>query len=175
MEYEQRGFYDKLSQKLYHEFDLKIKDYSQSQVAKAMFELGRFNIAQSYVTSKTENRNGDIVKINIEGGRCGIELQETLFDLNGKKLSHAYLITEVKQELSSSGNDDVSNSRTGRGGGGGSSTAWRQQHNTIPKILVRRLPIIGIKDWLLIYEDTLFLLAVKDAYDEMEIIALPDD
>jgi hypothetical protein len=27
---------------------------------------------------------------------------------------------------------------------------------------------VGIKDWLLIYEDTLFLLAVKDRYDEIE-------
>jgi hypothetical protein len=27
----------------------------------------------------------------------------------------------------------------------------------------------------LIYEDTLFLLAVKDAYDEMEIVAFPDE
>jgi hypothetical protein len=173
LEHEQRGFYDKLSEKLYYEIDLKTKNYSQSRVAKAMFELGTFNIAQSYVTSKTENRNGDIVKINIEGARCGIELQETLFDLKGKKLSHAYLVTEVKQELSSSGTDGVVSNR--RRGGGGSSTAWRQQHNTITKILVRHLPILGIKDWLLIYEDTLFLLAVKDAYDEMEIIALPDD
>jgi hypothetical protein len=53
------------------------------------------------------------------------------------------------------------------------SIAWRQQHNTMTKVLVRRLPILGVKDWLIIYEDTLFLLAVKDAYDEMEIIAFP--
>jgi hypothetical protein len=52
---------------------------------------------------------------------------------------------------------------------------WRQQHDSITKVLIRRLPILGIKDWLLIYEDTLFLLAVKDAYDEMEIIAYPDE
>jgi hypothetical protein len=56
-----------------------------------------------------------------------------------------------------------------------SSVEWRQQHNIITKVLIRRLPILGIKDWLLIYEDTLFLLAVKDAYDEMEIIAFPDE
>jgi hypothetical protein len=37
------------------------------------------------------------------------------------------------------------------------------------KILVRKLPVLGIKDWLLIYEDDLLLLAVKDAYDEMDI------
>ena len=37
------------------------------------------------------------------------------------------------------------------------------------KILVRKLPVLGVKDWLLIYEDDLFLLAVKDAYDEIDI------
>jgi hypothetical protein len=37
------------------------------------------------------------------------------------------------------------------------------------KVLVRKLPVIGVKDWLLIYEDDLFLLAVKDAYDEVDI------
>jgi hypothetical protein len=37
------------------------------------------------------------------------------------------------------------------------------------EVLVRKLPVIGIKDWLLIYEDDLFLLAVKDAYDELDI------
>jgi hypothetical protein len=36
-------------------------------------------------------------------------------------------------------------------------------------VLVRKLPVIGVKDWLLIYEDDLFLLAVKDAYDELDI------
>ena len=37
------------------------------------------------------------------------------------------------------------------------------------KILVRKLPVLGVKDWLLIYDDDLFLLAVKDAYDEIDI------
>jgi hypothetical protein len=37
------------------------------------------------------------------------------------------------------------------------------------KMLVRKLPVIGVKDWLLIYEDDLFLLAVKDGYDELDI------
>jgi hypothetical protein len=41
--------------------------------------------------------------------------------------------------------------------------------NDTGKILVRKLPVIGVKDWLLIYEDDLFLLAVKDAYDEVDI------
>jgi hypothetical protein len=40
------------------------------------------------------------------------------------------------------------------------------------KILVRKLPVIGIRDWLLIYEDTLVELSVKDAYDELEIVVV---
>jgi hypothetical protein len=37
------------------------------------------------------------------------------------------------------------------------------------EVVVRKLPVIGVKDWLLIYEDDLFLLAVKDTYDELDI------
>lgn len=168
MEFDKKEFYDELSEKLYHEIDTKLKNLSQSHSSRVMIELGTFNIAQSYVTSKIENRHGDIVNVNIEGGRCGIELQETLFDLKGKNLSHAYLVTDVKQDLTGSGSAEANRNHQ-------SSTAWRQQHNTITKVLVRRLPILGIKDWLLIYEDTLFLLAVKDAYEEMEIIAFSDE
>jgi hypothetical protein len=35
---------------------------------------------------------------------------------------------------------------------------------------VRKLPVIGMRDWLLIYEDTLLELSVKDAYDELELL-----
>lgn len=160
------NFYDELSEKLYPEIEWKLNNYPQSRSSRVMVELGTFNIAESYVTSKIENKHGDIVKVNIEGGRNGIELQDTLFDLRGRKLSHAYVVTHVKQSL-----DDSTNSNRVRA----SSVAWNQQHNIITKILIRRLPILGIKDWLLIYEDTLFLLAVKDAYDELEIIAYPDE
>ena len=170
MEVEKKDFYDKLSEKLYYEAGTKLKNLSQSHYSRVMIELGTFNIAQSYVTSKIENRHGDVVNVNIEGGRCGIELQETLFDLKDKNLSHAFLITDVKQDLTDSGSASSESNRNRP-----SSTAWRQQHNTITKVLVRRLPILGIKDWLLIYEDTLFLLAVKDPYEEMEIIAFSDE
>jgi hypothetical protein len=40
------------------------------------------------------------------------------------------------------------------------------------KILVRKLPVIGIKDWLLIYDDTSLELAIKDADDELEIVVI---
>ena len=39
------------------------------------------------------------------------------------------------------------------------------------QILIRKLPIMGISDWLLIFEDDLFVLAVKDLYDEIELLA----
>ena len=40
------------------------------------------------------------------------------------------------------------------------------------QVLVRRLPVIGIRDWLLIYENTSVELSVKDAYDELEIVVV---
>jgi hypothetical protein len=43
--------------------------------------IERFEIGQSYVTAKIQNRYGDNVIINIQGGRPGIELQGTLFKI----------------------------------------------------------------------------------------------
>lgn len=126
-----KAFHDKLSETLYKE----IPDTSSAS-NKVMLHIDQFDVGQSYVTAKVENRYGDIVKINIEGGRLGIELQETLFKIKGRQPRLAYVMTTI---------------------------------NDTGKILVRKLPIIGVKDWLLIYEDDLFLLAVKDAYDEVDI------
>jgi hypothetical protein len=122
-------FFDKLSESLYSE----IPDTS-SATNKVMLCIEKFEVGQSYVTAKVENRYGDIVKLNIEGGSQGIELQDTLFTPKSRQPRFAYIMTT----LSDNG-----------------------------KILVRKLPVLGVKDWLLIYEDDLFLLAVKDAYDEM--------
>ena len=38
------------------------------------------------------------------------------------------------------------------------------------RILVRKLPITGLSDWLLIFEEDLFMLAVKGQYEELEIL-----
>jgi hypothetical protein len=127
-------FFDKLSEILYNEISETTTAYS-----KVMINIDQFNIGQSYVTAKVQNRYGNMININIEGGRNGIELQDELFNIKGKSLSVAYLITKIKDENN---------------------------------ILVRKLPIIGQKDWLLIYDDTFFLMAVKDAYDEIEILAI---
>jgi hypothetical protein len=124
-------FFDKLSEMLYNELP-----ETSSAANKVMLHIDRFDVGQSYVTAKIENRHGDIVKLNIQGGQQGIELQETLFKLQSRRPKFAYLTVML---------------------------------NDSGKILVRKLPVIGIKDWLLIYEDDLFLLAVKDAYDELDI------
>lgn len=124
-------FYDKVSEKLYRE----IPD-TLVATDKVMLSIERFDVGQSYVIARVENRYGDIVRINIQAGAQGIELQETLFNLKGRRPRFAYITTTISET---------------------------------EKVLVRKLPVIGIKDWLLIYEDDLFLLAVKDAYDEIDI------
>jgi hypothetical protein len=40
------------------------------------------------------------------------------------------------------------------------------------KIFARKLPVIDYRDWLLIYDDTLLELSVKDLYDELEIVVV---
>jgi hypothetical protein len=124
-------FYDNLSERLYRELP-------DTFVAtnKVMLNIEQFQAGQSYVTAKVENRYGDTVKINIQGGTEGIELQETLFNLKGRWPRFAYVMTTIKD--------------TG-------------------ETLVRKLPVKGVKDWLLVFEDDFFLLAVKDAYDELDI------
>lgn len=125
------AFYDEVSESLHRELP-----ETSTAALKVFINIDRFDVGQSYVTAKVENKFGDIVKINIEGGRNGIELQDTLFKLDGKVPRFAYIATRL---------------------------------NESGKTLIRKLPVIGVKDWLLIYEDDLFLLAVKDAYDELDI------
>jgi hypothetical protein len=128
-------FFDEISRNLFEELP-------QSNVAssKVMLNIGSFNIGQSYVTAKIENRFGDKIEMNIQGGTGGIALQETLFNIPRlEKLHFAYLLTTIKDNGC---------------------------------LLLRKLPILGIRDWLLLYDDTLFLLAVKDAYDELEILVV---
>ena len=127
-------FFDEDSKIVYNQL-AKINSSVRSRV---MLNIERFDIGQSYVTAKIQNRYGDNVSINIQGGKPGIEIQESLFKLKEQeKPSYAYLIARLIQ-------------------------------NT--KILARKLPIAGRRDWLLIYEDTLLELSVKDAYDELEIV-----
>ena len=124
-------FYDTLSEKLYREIPDTI-----TAANKVVLNIENFEAGQSYVIAKVENRYGDTVNINIQGGEQGIKLQDSLFNLTGKWPRFAYVMTTIKDS---------------------------------GELLVRKLPVIGVKDWVLIYEDDLFLLAVKDAYDELDI------
>jgi len=131
-------FFDESSKTSYNQ--LPKNSPVQSHV---MLNIEQFEIGQSYVTAKVQNRYGEKVTINIQGGRPGIELQESFFKMKeekGENPSFAYLIIRLVQDDS--------------------------------KIFARKLPVVGQRDWLLIYEDTLLELSVKDAYDELEIMVV---
>jgi hypothetical protein len=99
-----------------------------------------FDIGQGYVTSKIQDRDGNIRKLNIQPGTRGIKLQSDLISRDKKKQaeppSHVYVRTTLKDK----------------------------------KTLVRKLPVIGTSDWLLIFEEDLCMLAIKGQYDEIEIL-----
>ena len=125
------SYYDAYSQSMSHELP-----YSKNSLLKAMINLEKFEIGQSYVTCKIRNKENNSIVVNIQGGTPGIDLSYLLFDVRDLP-KFAYLRTMI-------GN----------------------------KILIRKLPVLGVKEWLLIYEDTLFMLAVKDKYDELEIYCI---
>lgn len=115
---------------------------NSSVLSRVMLNIEQFEIGSRYVTAKVQNRYGEKVTVNIQGGRPGIELQESFFKIKEEEKrerspSYAYLISRLIQDRS---------------------------------ILARKLPVVGKRDWLLIYEDTLLELSVKDAYDELEIV-----
>ncbi|MBA3750306.1 MAG: hypothetical protein H0X03_05340 [Nitrosopumilus sp.] len=133
----EKTFFDEESQILFNEIP-----QSSSSKLKISFSLD-FDIGQSYVTSKIVDRDGITRKLNIQGGKRGIELQRDLCRLknndndNDKKIPpHVYVKTLL--------NDS--------------------------RILIRKLPVVGTSDWLLIFEDDLFILAVKGLYDEIELL-----
>ena len=131
-------FFDGISEQLFDE--IPKSSLVRSQV---LLNIDKFEIGQSYVTAKIQNRYAENVTINIQGGRPGIELQDSLFKIknpeNKDSLHYAYIIAKLIQS---------------------------------GKMFVRKLPVVGIRDWLLIYEDTLVELSVKDAYDELEIVVV---
>ena len=131
-------FFDGISEQLYDE--IPKSSLVRSQV---LLNIDKFEIGQSYVTAKIQNRYAENVTINIQGGRPGIELQGSLFKIknpeNYDSLHYAYITAKLIQS---------------------------------GKLFVRKLLVVGIRDWLLIYEDTLVELSVKDAYDELEIVVV---
>jgi hypothetical protein len=132
-----KDFFYETSKTLYNQL-AKTNSFVYSRV---MLNIERFEIGSRYVTAKVQNRYGENVTINIQGGRPGIEIQGSLFkikeDQKIENPSYAYLVTRLIQNA---------------------------------KILARKLPIVGRRYWLLIYENTLLELSVKDAYDELEVM-----
>jgi len=124
-------YYDTYSQSLSSEIP-----QSKNSFLKTMLNLEKFEIGQSYVTCKIQNKENNTVMVNIQGGSPGIDISNSLFNLTDIPKT-AYLRTTIDN-----------------------------------KILIRKLPILGIKDWLLIYENTLFMLAVKDKYNELEVLCI---
>jgi hypothetical protein len=124
-------FYDEMSKSLSSEIP-----QSKNSYLKAMLNLEKFEIGQSYVTSKIKNKKNDTLVVNIQGGSPGIDISDSLFYLTDiPKI--AYVRTTI---------DNM--------------------------ILIRKLPVLGVKEWLLIYENTFFLLAVKEKYKELEILCV---
>ena len=131
-------FYDRKSKALYSE--IPKGPLVKSQV---LLNIHQFEIGQSYVTAKIQNRFSETVTLNIQGGQPGIELQESLFKIKNSENQNSLQFAYIRASLIQTG-----------------------------KIFVRKLPVIGLRDWLLIYEDTLVELSVKDSYDELEIIVV---
>lgn len=131
-------FFDAISEVLFHQ--IPKSPIVRSQV---LLNIDRFEIGQSYVTAKIQNRHAENVTVNIQGGRPGIELQESLFKIKNPENQIPLQFAYLKANLIETG-----------------------------KIFVRKLPVVGLRDWLLIYEDTLVELSVKDAYDELEIVVI---
>jgi len=131
-------FFDAISEVLFHE--IPKSPIVRSQV---LLNIDRFEIGQSYVTAKIQNRHAENVTVNIQGGRPGIELQESLFKIKNPENQIPLQFAYLKANLIETG-----------------------------KIFVRKLPVVGLRDWLLIYEDTLVELSVKDAYNELEIVVI---
>jgi hypothetical protein len=131
-------FYDAISEVLFHEIPKSTLIRSQ-----VLLNIDRFEIGQSYVTAKILNRFAENVMVNIQGGRPGIELQESLFKIRNPENQIPLQFAYLKANLIESG-----------------------------KIFVRKVPVVGLRHWLLIYEDTLVELSVKDMYDELEIVVV---
>ncbi len=131
-------FFDKISEEVF------VKMPKPPEIrSRVLLNIERFEIGQSYVTAKIQNRFAENVTLNIQGGRPGIELQGSLFKIKNPENQDPLQFAYIRANLIQTG-----------------------------KIFVRKLPVIGIRDWLLIYEDTLVELSVKDSYDELEIVVV---
>jgi len=90
-------FFDETSKIAYNQLT-----ENSSVQSRVMLNIEQFEIGSRYVTAKVQNRYGEKVTINIQGGRPGIELQESFFKIKEEKRerspSYAYLITRLIQD-----------------------------------------------------------------------------
>ena len=89
---------------------------------------------------KIVDRENITRKMNIQAGQRGIKLQKDLCHLKSIDKDSLPSHVYIKTLLKDS------------------------------QILIRKLPVIGTSDWLLVFEEDLFVLAVKGLYDEMELL-----
>ncbi|MDQ6723708.1 MAG: hypothetical protein M3Z01_05520 [Thermoproteota archaeon] len=123
------------------ESEVLFKEIPNSNLSKIKLSFSLdFEIGQSYVTSKIVDRDGDIRRLNIQAGERGIKLQQDLCRLKNDNTNKLPAHVYIKTILKDS------------------------------KILIRKLPVVGTSDWLLIFEEDLFILAVKGLYDEIELL-----
>ena len=123
------------------ESEALFKEIPNSNLSKIKLSFSLdFEIGQSYVTSKIVDRDGDIRRLNIQAGERGIKLQQDLCRLKNDNTNKLPAHVYIKTILKDS------------------------------KILIRKLPVVGTSDWLLIFEEDLFILAVKGLYDEIELL-----
>ena len=99
-----------------------------------------FDIGQSYVTSKIIDRHGIIRMLNIQAGQRGLKLQKELCHLKNYE------------------NEDLP------------SYVYVRTMLKDRRIIIRKLPVVGVSDWMLIFEEDFFILAVKGLYDEIEFL-----
>ena len=100
-----------------------------------------FDIGQSYVTSKIADRLGITRMLNIQAGQRGIKLQKELCRLNS--YDHDRDLPPYIYVR----------------------TVLKDK-----QIMIRKLPVVGVSDWMLIFDEDFFLLAVKGLYDEIEFL-----
>src|SRR5919198_3323003 len=92
-------FFDETSKTVYNQ----LAKTNSSVCSCVMLNIERFEIGSRYVTAKVQNRYGEKVTINIQGGRPGIELQESFFKIKEQdkeeeeRSLHAYLVTRLIQ------------------------------------------------------------------------------
>ncbi len=137
------SFYDDESKILYKE----IPNSNLSKI-KLSFSLD-FDIGQSYVTSKIVDRDGITRKLNIQAGQRGIKLQKDLCRIK-KNPDDEYGYGSIDKLPS--------------------YIYIKTFLSNNSKILIRKLPVIGTSDWLLIFDEDLFILAAKGLYDEIEML-----